>query len=147
VVKGAAVARDAQDPPDLVFYDASCPLCRVAVGLVARADHRGTSFRFAPIGGTTFLNLLSDEQRRAAPDSLLLRTDDGRVLSRSGAVLQALSRLGPAWRLAAAAARLVPRCLRDAAYDLVARLRRRVLPRANGDLGLVSAPHPERFDP
>jgi predicted DCC family thiol-disulfide oxidoreductase YuxK len=48
-----------------------------------------------------------------------------RVLLRSAAALRIASYLGGAWTLALAM-RLVPRPLRDAAYDLVARHRHRL---------------------
>jgi predicted DCC family thiol-disulfide oxidoreductase YuxK len=141
------VAQAPHARPDLLFYDAECALCRAAVGFVSWADREGSSFRFAPLGGATFRELLSDGERRSAPDSLLVRTHDRRVLSRSAAVLHALSRLGTPWRLGAAVAGLVPRVLRDAAYDAVAHVRRRIFPRSAGGRALDAAKRSGRLDP
>ncbi len=119
------MADDADDRQDILFYDAKCPVCRVAVR-AARRSPRGTpAFRIAPLGSATFLATLSDEQRRTAPDSLLIRTPDRRLLTRSDAVLHVLSRLGPFWRFLARVGCWVPRRLRDCAYDVVARWRPR----------------------
>ncbi|HVZ48183.1 MAG TPA: DCC1-like thiol-disulfide oxidoreductase family protein, partial [Gemmatimonadaceae bacterium] len=52
-----------------------------------------------------------------------VEADGDRVLTRSGAALRVARHLGGGWRLLSGALRLVPRALRDAAYDAVARRR------------------------
>ena len=82
--------------------------------------------RFAPLGGEAFRALVPEAERGTLPDSLVLRTADGRLRVRSAAVLESLRRIGGPWALAAALGALVPRPLADRAYDGMARLRRRI---------------------
>lgn len=131
---------DPSPGPTRVFYDGGCGLCQGTVRFAARRDVR-TRFRFAPLGGPTFLRILPAEVRAGLPDSLVVVTDAGRVLLRSEAVLHVLRQLGPPWPALAAALAWVPAPVRDAAYRLVARLRRR-------QQGCVlAAPEDGRFEP
>jgi predicted DCC family thiol-disulfide oxidoreductase YuxK len=81
--------------------------------------------RFAPLGGESFLALVSEGERAGLPDSLVLRTTDGRLLVRSAAVLESLRRAGGLARGLAAIAGAAPPGLADRLYDLVARARGR----------------------
>jgi predicted DCC family thiol-disulfide oxidoreductase YuxK len=84
------------------------------------------AFRFAPLASATFEQHVPPAARSGLPDSIVVQTADGRLLVRSAAVLHILARLGGVWRVLAACARVVPRPLRDAAYDAVARVRKRL---------------------
>ncbi len=122
---GARSATPERDPAWLL-YDGTCGLCDRSVQWLLRRDRRG-ALRFArlegPIGG---------EVRARHPGlppagaSLLLVVSPGvegeRIYSRSSGVLRAVARLGGAYS-AAALLLAVPRFLRDAAYDGVARNR------------------------
>ena len=90
-------------------------------------DRRGT-LRFAPLGGATFHALVPADARAGLPDSLVLRTAEGRRLVRSEAVLESLRRTGGVGRGLAAVAGLLPTALADRLYDRVARARRLVSP-------------------
>lgn len=130
---------------DLVLYDGGCGLCHRSVAFLARRDRDGELFRFAPLGGETASSRLAGAPPPAG--TVLLLTGGGRVLVRSDAALHALARLGGPWRALAAAGRLVPRTLRDAAYGLVARLRRRLFPAPEGPCPRLPARLAERFLP
>jgi predicted DCC family thiol-disulfide oxidoreductase YuxK len=132
--------------PDTVFYDGQCGLCHRFVRFVAAVDRDG-SFRFAPLGGTTFEREVPPEQRAGLPDSVVLATRDGRLLVKSAAVIYTLQRLGGTWLLAARAVSLVPSPLRDAAYDLVARLRGRLFKRPAAVCPVVPPRLRSRFEP
>jgi predicted DCC family thiol-disulfide oxidoreductase YuxK len=132
--------------PDTIFYDGHCGLCHRFVRFVATADRDG-SFRFAPLAGATFERAAPPEQRTGLPDSVVLRTGDGRLLVKSDAVIYMLERLGGMWPLAARAVGLVPAPLRDAAYDLVARLRGRLFKRPAAVCPTVPPHLRSRFDP
>jgi predicted DCC family thiol-disulfide oxidoreductase YuxK len=108
--------------PELLFYDGGCGLCHRSVRFVAAHDRAG-AFRFAPIGGETFRAALSGAKGAALPDSIAVLAGDGRLRVKSDGTIHILERLGGGWRLLAAALRLVPRRLRDAGYDFVARNR------------------------
>lgn len=134
--------------PDLVLYDGACGLCHRSVAFLARRDRDGSRFRFAPLGGETAAARL--EGRAVGPlpaGTVVVLTSDGRVLLRSEAVLRALARLGGPWRAFGAAFRAVPRPLRDAAYRLVARLRRRLFPPPAGACPRLPAGLAGRFLP
>ncbi|HVL47861.1 MAG TPA: DCC1-like thiol-disulfide oxidoreductase family protein [Candidatus Thermoplasmatota archaeon] len=110
---------------DVVLFDGLCPLCHGAVRFLAKRDRAGR-LAFAPLAGATASRLLAeapDEVRKA--DSVVLVERDGRVSVRSTALLRAARALGPGWRALAVVARIMPRFMRDALYDAVARRRAR----------------------
>jgi predicted DCC family thiol-disulfide oxidoreductase YuxK len=111
------------DSPEILFYDGHCGLCHRAVKFVLKRDRTGAAFRFAPLQGATFVERLSPAQRANLPDSVIVLTNDGQLLIRSDAFLHMLRRLGGGWRLLAGMFSIVPRVLRDAVYNFIARIR------------------------
>lgn len=112
----------------ILFYDGVCGLCDRIVRFVLRHDGAGV-FRFAPLQSDYAAAVLARHGRDAADlDSVCLLVDpDGpneRLLARSDAACAVFDGLGGAWRLLALG-RLLPRPLRDAAYDVVASRRYR----------------------
>ncbi len=114
---------------DIVFYDGTCGLCHGFVRFVLAEDRSGDSLGFAPLQGETFRTLVPEAKRSALPDSIVVRTAEGRLLTRSDAVMHVARRLGGRWRALAAVAALVPRPVRDVLYDAVARVRYRLFRR------------------
>jgi predicted DCC family thiol-disulfide oxidoreductase YuxK len=112
---------------DDVFYDGTCGVCHGAIRFLLAEDASGSAFRFAPLGGDTFREVIGD--RRDLPDSLVLRTQAGAVLLRSDGILHMMARLGGLWRVLGLVASLLPRSLRDRAYDGFARIRSRLAAR------------------
>lgn len=113
----------------LVLFDGDCPFCHRAVRLLARLDRRGR-LRFAPLAGETARRLGLACAAGERPDSLLFVAAASDAaghppFERSEAVLAALELVGWGARAAARVVRLLPRRLRDAAYDFVARRRER----------------------
>ncbi len=110
--------------PDTLFYDEGCRLCRATVGFIQQRDRQG-HFRFAALQGPA-------GQRAAqqagldpdAPGSLILQDAEGFPLRSDGA-LRVAARLPWPWSLLRLARWLVPRGLRDALYNYVARNRAR----------------------
>ncbi len=132
----------------LLLFDGLCPLCHRAVRLVLARDRTG-SIRFAPLQGETARVILARHPALAGVDSLVLvesgEGGDEVVRVRSDAVLRLAQHLGGAWR-AARVFRVLPRALRDGAYDLFARLRSPLF----GRYASCPAPDPahrERFLP
>lgn len=117
-------------PPDSVvtqvFYDGGCGLCHRSVRLLMAEDVDGAHFRFAPLDGPTFEEMVPAAERAELPDSIVVRTGTGRILSRSRAVRYCLARLGGLWRVIGIALGCVPPPLLDLAYDGVARIRHRL---------------------
>lgn len=114
----------------LLLHDGECGLCDRLVRFVVARDRAGR-FRPEPLQGEAARAAL---RRIGAPapalDTVLVIADHAtapRLLARSDAALFVLSRLPAPWRWLALA-RALPQPLRDRAYDLVARHRRRLFP-------------------
>ena len=133
-------------PPERLFYDGTCALCHWAVRFVLARDREGRAFRFAPLDSEAFRSAAPPDVRAALPDSLVVQTSDGRLLTRSAGVVHILGRLGAPWRLVAGAARVFPRALLDALYDFVARVRYRVFGREPEACPVIPREQRSRFD-
>lgn len=125
--------------PEVVFYDGGCGLCHATVKFVLPRDRRG-AFVFAPLGGETFLATIPESERASIPDSVVVRTRDGRTLVRSAAVVHLLRALGGFWACVGALLWILPRPLRDLGYRGVARIRRAVFRRPDAACPVVP-PH------
>jgi predicted DCC family thiol-disulfide oxidoreductase YuxK len=134
------------DAPDLVFYDGACGLCHRLVRFVLNRDPTGR-FRYAPLGGTTFERLVPPGARDPLPDSVVVRTADGRMLVRSAAIIQIGERLGDPWRTLVAVVGLLPHWLLDAGYDAIARIRSRLFDRPEGVCPIIPPELTSRFLP
>ncbi|MEM1446913.1 MAG: DUF393 domain-containing protein [Planctomycetota bacterium] len=117
---------------ETIFYDGDCGLCHRGVMFVVRRDRDAERFAYAPLGGETFTQALPTEQQADLPDSIVVHTSDGRLLTRSEATRHILRRLGGVWSLAAAVMGVVPRGLRDWAYQGVASIRHRIFKKPAG---------------
>ncbi|MCB9898341.1 MAG: DUF393 domain-containing protein [Planctomycetes bacterium] len=140
----APVPRDTRS--DRLFYDGHCGLCHRAVRLLLSEDPTGTTFRFAPLQGDTFAQDVDEARRATLPDSAVVLTPDGELFARSDAAIRALRRLGGLWCLIGTALRLVPRALRDAAYDGVAKVRKRIFGEPEAVCPMMTAEMRARFD-
>jgi predicted DCC family thiol-disulfide oxidoreductase YuxK len=117
----------AVDP--VLLYDGTCGFCAESVQLVLRHDRRRT-LRFAALQGAFGTAVRARHPELARVDSVVwVDSPDGgpaeRVLVRSDAALRVARYLG-GWFHLARAGGLLPRRVRDAAYDLVARHRHRL---------------------
>ena len=135
------------DARERIYFDGECGLCHRWVRFAMKRDRDGSRFRYAPLSGPTFAADASAAERRALPDSLAVRTQDGRLLVRSTAVLHVMKRLGGGWGAFAGLLGLVPRPLRDLGYDGVARARKRLFRKPEGLCPLVPPELGRRFDP
>jgi predicted DCC family thiol-disulfide oxidoreductase YuxK len=98
------------------------------------AEDTANAFVFAPLGDEDF-----------GADSMVVKTADGRVLMRSDAVVHLLHRLGGFWRIFGGIFGLVPRRVRDAWYDFVARVRYRIFGRTKDACPLMPPDLRSRF--
>lgn len=85
--------------------------------------------------------------RASLPDSLVLRTADGRCLVKSAAVLAGLRLAGGAGRAVAGMLRVVPVPLADGVYDVVARVRLLLFRKPESACPVVPAGRRARFLP
>jgi predicted DCC family thiol-disulfide oxidoreductase YuxK len=132
---------------DTVFYDGTCGFCHRSVKSLMAADCDGSRFRYAPLGGETFLSMIPENDRTSMPDSLVVHTADGRLLFRSTAVLYLMRRLGGWRRVLAFFGGFLPRMIRDFLYDRFAAVRHRLFRRPNEACPLLPPSLRARFDP
>jgi predicted DCC family thiol-disulfide oxidoreductase YuxK len=131
----------------VLLYDGTCGFCAESVQLVLRHDRRQT-LRFAALQGAYGAEVRARHPELAQTDSVVWvdpaeRGRPERVLVRSDAALRVAAYLG-GWFHAARIAAVLPRPLRDAAYNLIARHRHRLA--GDGPSCLVPAPEVrERF--
>jgi predicted DCC family thiol-disulfide oxidoreductase YuxK len=116
----------------VLLYDGLCGFCDGTVQFILRHDRRGT-LKFATLQGEFARGVIARHPELAGVDSLVLVEPDaanGRenVYVRSTGALRVARYLGGAWHLTRATA-IVPRFLRDWAYDAFARIRYRVFGR------------------
>jgi predicted DCC family thiol-disulfide oxidoreductase YuxK len=145
-VNALATATRAPATVDHVFYDGECGFCHWSVRFLAERDRDGC-FRYAPLGGPTFLTLVPEERRDALPDSLVIHTAGGGVLVESPALLHCLRRLGGGFALLGRLLGLLPRAFRDAAYAAFAKRRRRLFGRPDDACPIPSGALRARLDP
>jgi predicted DCC family thiol-disulfide oxidoreductase YuxK len=141
------VVADIPPAAEYIFYDGHCGLCHRTVQFVLRRDPSGKPFRFAPLQGQTFAERVPPPQRLRLPDSIVVLTSDGRLLVRSNAILHIFRRLGGAWKLLASASAVIPRPIRDAVYNFIARIRYFVFGKRDETCPLVPPEWRARFDP
>ena len=115
----------------VLLYDGLCGFCNGVVQFVLRRDRQET-IRFAPLQGVFAQEILARHPRLRGMDSLVLVERPGQpdeaVHARSDGAIAVAEYLGGAWS-AARVLRVVPRFLRDAAYDAIARVRYRIFGR------------------
>jgi predicted DCC family thiol-disulfide oxidoreductase YuxK len=126
-----AVASGDRSLDPVLLYDDSCGFCNAAVQTVLRHEKRRT-LRFASLRGEYGLDFRARHPEFDAVDSMIWFSPSVGapvefIAIRSDAALATADYMGGFFRFAAAA-RLVPRRLRDTAYDFVARHRHRLLP-------------------
>jgi len=126
----------------LVLYDGVCGLCGRLLQFLLRHD-RHRVFRFASLQSAVGRSIV--ERSGGNPAELTsfyvvadYDTAGSRVFTRSDATLFVAAALGWPWKLAALT-RVVPRAIRDRAYDIVATRRYRLFGRYDSCL----APRPE----
>jgi predicted DCC family thiol-disulfide oxidoreductase YuxK len=118
----------------ILLYDGVCGLCNRFVQFILRRDHNAI-FRFAWLQSALAARIL--DRHGANPTDLDTayvvanhELPGEYLLSRSDAVLFVLKQLGGFWRAAAFLVQLLPKLLRDAAYNVVVRHRYRIFGRS-----------------
>lgn len=138
--------------PACLFYDGDCGFCHRSVRFILSEDLGTPSelrLRFAPLGSETFQRTLAahpDLDPEALPDSILLVTEDARMLTRSAAVLEIASRLGGFWRLVALVGNALPARPLDRAYETLASVRKHLFTPPADACPILSPELRARFD-
>ncbi|MCJ7627464.1 MAG: thiol-disulfide oxidoreductase DCC family protein [Longimicrobiales bacterium] len=107
----------------VILFDGVCVLCSAAVNFVIKRDRRDV-FRFVPLQSEVGSRLAALHQISAPELSSIVMIEENRFFTKSSAVLRIAKELPGGypflhWLIA------VPRPIRDAVYDLVARHRYR----------------------
>jgi len=114
--------------PQLAVYDGDCGLCARSVQFILRHDAAGR-FRFSPIQSALGKAVCTEAAIDPADPSSFVAIVDGRLYTKSSAVLRVAISFGGPWKLVSLLL-LVPRPCRDFLYDLVARRRKSLWPEA-----------------
>lgn len=127
---------------NVVLFDGVCKLCTGSVNFILRHE-KGPFLRFAPLQSQVGMRLMQEHGIDPAQMRTFVVIADGRSYIRSDAAIRVSRFLRGAWKLLGLV-RVVPRPIRDYAYDLVARNRYRWFGRH--DACIVPAPElQERF--
>lgn len=109
------------DDRPLIVFDGGCVMCSANARFVLRHDRR-RRFRLTTAQGRLGASLYRHFGLRSDEEGTILLLERGRLLTDSDAVIAIPAGLGWPWRIAAAA-RIVPRGLRDRLYRGLARNR------------------------
>jgi len=112
---------------------------------VLAEDSSGKTLRLSPLQGKLFSSRVRGERCSPLSRSLVVLTEDQKLLTRSGAILYILRRLGGWWLLAAMIVGVIPQVILDWFYDRVASVRRLFGAREIVCL-VLSAEQRQRFD-
>jgi predicted DCC family thiol-disulfide oxidoreductase YuxK len=134
-----------EDHETLLLYDGTCGLCIASVQFVL-AHESSKTLRFAALQGPIGAEVVRRHPRLSAVDSVIwfepeTASHPEMVLVKSDAVLRIAKYLGGWWRLFGVIS-LLPRSIRDAVYDFVARNRHRF----PGKVEACVVPPPEARD-
>ena len=113
----------------ILFFDGTCAFCNAAVRFVLVRDKHDL-LTFAPLQGETIKEKNIDT---IDTDSIILYTQNEEVLYKSDAAIALLERLGGLWFFLAKVMKFFPKVLRDAVYDLIAKIRYKIAGKMKGN--------------
>jgi predicted DCC family thiol-disulfide oxidoreductase YuxK len=128
----------------ILFYDGTCGLCHRFVLFVLKHEEEDL-FQFAPLQGETFRKHFTESQAEKFPDSLILLTESGDVLTLSDAAVYAMKTLSPGWRRVGTVMGVFPKPIRDFGYRCVAAVRKKIFKKPEGVCPLVPVELRRRF--
>lgn len=109
----------------VIFFDGVCGLCNGFVDFILKIDKRH-EFLFSPLQSEFASKHLPEEFTKDLKSVVYFH--DGKILSRSEAVIKILSEIGGIWKLAGIG-KYLPQSIRDSAYDMVAHNRYKIFGR------------------
>ncbi|HSA72284.1 MAG TPA: thiol-disulfide oxidoreductase DCC family protein [Burkholderiales bacterium] len=110
-------------PRPVLLFDGVCKLCTGSVAFVLRHEE-AQDLRFAPLQSPAGMRLMQEFGIDPTQMKTFVVIADGRAYVRSDAAIRVARFLRGAWKLLGVV-RIVPRSIRDYAYDVVARNRYR----------------------
>jgi len=106
----------------IILFDGSCGLCSGIVQFIL-THKQGNGFIFIPLKSPQGRFIIGIYKVSSLEDDTVMIIDEGVVYAKSDAVMFVLKQLKGWWRVLSWA-RVVPRWIRDAIYDVVARNRK-----------------------
>ena len=131
-----------QFPDNLVLFDGVCNLCTASVQFIIRHDQAGI-FYFASLQSDIGREICQSRGLDPAAVETFMLISGGRMLVRSDAAIEVVSRFGGAWKFVTIF-RLIPRVARDGIYSTIARNRYRWFGRTEACM-IPTAEIKERF--
>lgn len=137
----------AANTAEIVLYESRSRLAQRLVRFLLAEDWSGSAFRFATFQSATAQRSAANHSNQPLGTELSILTGDGKLLVKSAALLYAMHRLGGMWAILADLAALLPRVVRDVAYDGLARIGRRLGPAPRDAWAAFGAEVRDRFEP
>jgi predicted DCC family thiol-disulfide oxidoreductase YuxK len=103
----------------ILFYDGTCAFCNAIVRFVIVRDHNDL-LTFSPLQGETIKEKNIDT---IDMNSIILYIKNEEILYKSDAAIALFERLGGIWFIMAKIVKVIPKILRDALYDFIAKTR------------------------
>jgi predicted DCC family thiol-disulfide oxidoreductase YuxK len=133
----------------ILLFDGTCGFCAKSVQFVLRRERHPKTLRFASLQSNLGGEVIARHPELAGVDSVIwLEPGNGTraesVSVRSTAVFHVLRYLGGMWTVLAALGAIIPRFVRDAVYDFVARHRHKII-RADASCLLPTPDQRARF--
>jgi predicted DCC family thiol-disulfide oxidoreductase YuxK len=104
----------------VMYYDGDCGLCARSVQWCLNHDKRGV-LNFAPLQGATYAKI--EDLNKPTEVSSMVISQGEQLFVKSTAVLRMLQLVGGMWGIFGSLGFVIPRFIRDACYDFVARRR------------------------
>lgn len=106
----------------IILFDGVCNLCNAAVNFVLDRDPR-QHFLFASLQSEKARELLREQSfDHQSLKTIIVITDDGKLLTRSDAALHVAGKLSGGWKFLKIF-KIVPKFLRDGVYNIIATYR------------------------
>ncbi len=106
----------------ILFYDGTCAFCHAIVRFVVVRD-KNNLLTFAPLQGETIKEKNIDIMDM---NSIILYIQNEETLYKSDASIALFERLGGVWFIMAKIIKFIPKILRDAFYDIIAKIRYKI---------------------
>jgi predicted DCC family thiol-disulfide oxidoreductase YuxK len=107
----------------IILFDGVCNLCNAAVQFVIKRDYKNR-FLFTSLQSAEGGRILQENHFPSSFTNSFILVENGKIFVRSTAALKVARQLKGMWKLLYGLI-IVPRFIRDAAYDIIARNRYR----------------------
>jgi predicted DCC family thiol-disulfide oxidoreductase YuxK len=108
----------------ILIFDGFCNLCSTLVQFIIKRDKKGR-IKFVHLQSEKAKSLISDSGINSLNLNSVVFISSGKLYLKSSAILQLFKELGRPWGLLYGFI-IIPLCIRDSLYDLVARYRYRL---------------------